>query len=368
MTRSTTISIDPQALLHNLRQVHQLAPSQQVVAMVKANAYGCGVDVIVPVLDGKVAWFGVACLEEAEVCYRLGIHTPCLLLEGVFKASDYRLVAERGWGCVVHTPQQLDWLLATPLSTPITIWLKVDTGMHRIGVSVEKVPKMLQALHNTAWVNNSMVLMTHFACADDPQDPTNLFQLNIFNNLFQHARDAYAQNILQSMANSAAIFALPEAHGDLVRPGIMLYGVSPFSGKTGQSLGLQPVVQLHAPIIALQEVPQGDGVGYGATWRANKNSLIGVVAIGYGDGYPRHIQPGTSVALKSGELVPIVGRVSMDMLTIDLTSCQSTVSLGEPVELWGNHIPIETIAQSAGTIAYEMLCQISNRPYRAIIS
>lgn len=364
MTRSTTISIDCQALRHNLHCVRQLAPAQQIVAMVKANAYGCGIEAIVPTLDGDVAWFGVACLEEAEACYRLNIQTPCLLLEGVFQASDYVLLAERGWGCVIHTQQQLQWLLATPLAKPLTVWLKVDTGMHRLGVPVTQARDVFQVLQKTPWVHHPIILMTHFANADRPDDPSNALQLDKFHMLFQAINQHSTQPILQSIANSAAIYALPGSHGDIVRPGIMLYGISPFAGKDGQSCGLQPVVQLHAPIIAIHNVPEGDGVGYGSIWRAQKDSLIGVVAIGYGDGYPRHIQSGTSVALHNGEYVPIVGRVSMDMLTIDLTDCRTEVGLGDRVELWGRHISIEKVAESANTIAYELLCQMTKRPYK----
>lgn len=367
MTRSTTISIDCQALLHNLHQVQHLAPGRQIIAMVKANAYGCGVEAIVPALDGKVAWFGVACLEEAEVCHSLDIQTPCLLLEGVFNAKEYHLVAERGWGSVIHTARQLTWLLATPLKRPITVFLKIDTGMHRIGVPIAQAIGMLKQLQNTAWVKHPIVLMTHFANADIPQDPSNSLQLNAFYKLCQEANQSISQPILKSVANSAAIYALSESHGDIVRPGIMLYGVSPFAEKDGKTLGLQPVVQLHAPVIAIQEVPKGDGVGYGAIWRAPKDSRIGIVAIGYGDGYPRHIQAGTQVALKNGELVPIVGRVSMDMLTIDLTDCGANVGLGDLVELWGNHVCIEKVAQSASTIAYELLCKLTKRPYRSFM-
>lgn len=354
MARPTRVQIDAAALLHNLNQVRHCAPHSKVIAMVKANAYGCGIPAVVPILEGQVHAFGVACMEEAMAIRSLGVRTDCVLFQGVFSGDELQTAAAHQFQLVIHHPQQLQWLLAKPLATKIKVWIKVNTGMHRLGFPAQEVCDVLAALMDCPWVDKEIGLMTHLACADEPGNPANQNQLQTFREL-----DLSEGKLIKSIANSAAILALPETHDDVVRPGIMLYGVSPFANQTGQELGLVPVMRFVSAISAIHDYPAHARIGYGGTWQTSKPSIIGIVAAGYGDGYPRHIAQNTPVWIK-GYQAPIVGRVSMDMLTIDLTDCPK-VSIGEPVELWGQHIPVEKIALSAGTIAYELLCQFSPR-------
>lgn len=354
MTRPTRVQIDAAALKHNLDRVKAAAPGRKVIAMVKANAYGCGLVDVVPALEGQVYAFGVACLEEAMAIRSLGSHSECILFQGIFSAEELQAVSAHQFQCVIHQAHQLEWLLANPLKEKIKIWVKINTGMHRLGFAPHEAYDLINALKACPWVDEEIGLMTHLACADEPDNPSNQSQLQLFRELVLPEA-----SIIRSIANSAAILALPDSHADVVRPGIMLYGVSPFMNQTGQQLGLMPVMRFVSAISAIHHYPASARIGYGGTWQTAKPSVIGVVAAGYGDGYPRHIAQNTPVWV-NGVQVPIVGRVSMDMLTVDLTDFPQ-VAIGDPVELWGQHIPVETIAMSAGTIAYELLCQFSPR-------
>ncbi|CEK10204.1 alanine racemase [Legionella hackeliae] len=354
MARPTRVQIDATALLHNLNFIKRRALNSKVIAMVKANAYGCGLSAVVPVLEGQVYAFGVACLEEAMAIRALGVRSDCVLFQGIFSPDELYAAASHKLQCVIHQPHQLQWLLSTPLSNKIKIWVKVNTGMHRLGFDPQEVYGVMDALRTCPWVDSEIGLMTHLACADEPENPSNQNQLRIFREL-----DLPDTQLIKSISNSAAILALPDTHADVVRPGIMLYGVSPFSHQIGQELGLMPVMRFVSAISALHHYPANARIGYGGTWQTSRPSIIGVVAVGYGDGYPRHIAENTPVWV-NGTHAPIVGRVSMDMLTVDLTHCPG-VKIGDAVELWGQHIPVESIALSAGTIAYELLCQFSPR-------
>lgn len=358
MARPTRAYCDSAALLHNLKYVQQCAPNQKIMAMVKANAYGCGIEQVVPTLDGHVGSFAVASLEEAMAIRRLGTSTACVLLQGVFSPEELPLAASAGFQCVVHHPQQLSWLLDSHLSETIRIWIKVDTGMHRLGFSPEEVIDVVAAVSSCPWVDPDIGLMTHFANADEVGHPVNFFQLQQFNNL-----ELSKFELTRSLANSAAILSMPESLADVVRPGIMLYGVSPFCDRVGSELGLIPVMRLVSEITAIHHYPPNSPVGYAGTWSSDKPSIIGIIPVGYADGYPRYIGPNTPTWINES-IAPIVGRVSMDMLTVDLTACPNP-QLGDRVELWGTHIPIEVIAQSAGTIAYELLTKITSRARHA---
>lgn len=353
MSRPTRLLIEPGALLHNLSQIKRFAPNKNIIAMVKANAYGCGVGEVVPVLEGQVHAFGVACLEEALAIRKLGSQTQCILFQGVFTPDEYRVVMQHQFVCVIHNAQQLQWLLNSSLPSPIKVWVKVNTGMHRLGFKITEVQDVMNQLIACDWLNKEIGLMTHLACADESEREENLRQISLFKEI---KVKGFTQ---QSIANSAAIIALPETHADVVRPGIMLYGVSPFADRTARDLGLIPVMRFMSAISAIHHNPPKAQVGYGGVWSSDKPSVIGVVAAGYGDGYPRHISEDTPVWIKGREVF-IVGRVSMDMLTVDLTD-HPDIQVGDAVELWGPHILVEQIARSAGTIGYELLCQISER-------
>jgi len=354
VSRPTCLLTSANALLHNLKRVKACAPQQKVMAVVKANAYGTGLDFAIPVLNGQVDAFAVSCLEEALKIRELGSRASCLVLQGVFNAEEWRVAARYGFDCVIHHQAQLKWLLSVPLPSKIKVWVKINTGMHRLGFAMDEVEEVLRTLESCPWVDKDIRLMTHLARADERGHPYNDFQFNAFN-----AMSGSFKKYAHSIANSAAILSLPKTHADVVRPGIMLYGVSPFENQTGVDLGLMPVARLMSAITVIHHYPAGSSIGYGGTYTTDRPSIIGIVPVGYGDGYPRHIQPQTPVWV-NGVMVPVVGRVSMDMLTIDLTTIPDAQE-GDPVELWGPNIPIEQIATSAGTIAYELLCQMTDR-------
>lgn len=353
MSRPSRLFIDSNALMHNLEQIRHLAPGKKVIAMVKANAYGCGVRAVAPVLDGHVEAFGVACLEEALVLHTLGVRTHCILFQGVFCADEYKMVAHHQLGCVIHQPHQLHWLLNTPLNRPVKVWVKWNTGMHRLGFKHHELQGVMDALQHCTWVDKEIGLFSHLACADEPERVENAQQIALFEGI---SISGFTQ---RSMSNSAGIISFPHIHADAVRPGIMLYGVSPLDGHTSHDLGLKPVMRLISEISAIHNNPPFAKVGYSGTWSSEKPSTIGIIPIGYGDGYPRHIAVNTPVWVLNRE-VPIVGRVSMDMLAVDLTD-HPDAQIGTAVELWGKNILVERIAQSAGTSAYELLCQVSDR-------
>lgn len=353
MSRPTRLVIEPSALLHNVAQIRRFAPNKKIIAMVKANAYGCGMRAVVPVLEGHVDAFGVACLEEAMAIRAMGSQTQCILFQGVFSPDELLVVAQQQFACVVHHPQQLQWLINTPLPGTIKLWVKVNTGMHRLGFKTSELQEVVNALHSCPWIDNEIGLMTHLACADEPERPENQQQISLFQDI---SVPGFSQ---RSIANSAAIISFPQAHADMIRPGIMLYGVSPFAHKTAMDLGLIPVMRFMSAISAIHHNPAGAQVGYSGTWKCDEPSVIGIIAAGYGDGYPRHISANTPVWV-CGREVNIVGRISMDMMAVDLTN-HPEVEIGAPVELWGAHIFVERIAQSAGTLGYELLCQITER-------
>ena len=356
MTRPTFIEINSAALRHNIAQIKQRCPQKKIIAMVKANAYGCGLARVVPVLAPEVDYFGVSCLEEALVVREL-TDAPCILFEGVFSPLELPQVVLHGFECVLHHQLQLDWLLATPLATPIRVWVKINTGMNRLGFPPEVLDKVFEQLTRCAWVEPDIGVMTHLAAADELDNAQNQQQITAFQAL------TYPDCVhLHSIANSAALFSGLSPQAEVVRPGILLYGISPFAEKNGHDLHLKPVMHFYSAIIAIQHCPPGARVGYGGTWQSDNMSRIGIVAVGYGDGYPRHIAENTPTWI-NGAIAPIVGRVSMDMLTVNLTDCPEVV-IGDKVELWGENLPVERIARSAGTSAYELICQVTPRALR----
>ncbi|MBL4909630.1 MAG: alanine racemase [Alteromonadaceae bacterium] len=367
---TATAVIDSQALLANYQQIKSLAPNSKILAVLKANGYGHGLARIAKLLansllieENSVDAFGVARLDEALLLRTAGIVQPIVLLEGVFNQADLPVVAANNLHVVIHDKEQLNDLLnITPaklLNKKIKIWLKIDTGMHRLGIASNDFDKCYQQLQLSINVDNPLTLMTHLACADDQKNGTTSKQLALFEQLTNQCNEP------KSCANSAGICAWSTSHYDWVRPGLMLYGVSPLlnadneSSNSAQALSIKPVMTLQASIIALRQVNAGESVGYGASWTSDKKTTIGVIAIGYGDGYPRHAQNGTPV-LVNGRIVPLVGRVSMDMITVDL-GIQSTDNIGDITTLWGKGLPVEVIAKHASTIPYELLCNIKSR-------
>lgn len=352
MTRPVAAHINLAALRHNFQRVRQSAPHTRVLAVIKANGYGHGLARVVEALDDADA-FAVARLDEALALRAHGIAKPIVLLEGFTDAEELAEIAQHGFETVVHHELQVAALEKLRADRPVPVWLKIDTGMHRLGIAPDETGAMWRRLRACAAVAQPLRFMTHFANADLRDDPRNASQLAIFNS----AVSGFTAE--RSLANSAAILALPAAHADWVRPGIMLYGVSPFSPGRAQDDNLKPVMTLTTQLIAVNHHRKGDAIGYGGAGICPADMPVGVAAIGYGDGYPRHARAGTPV-LVDGIRVPLIGRVSMDMITLDLRGCPHA-RIGAPVVLWGDGLPVEEIAEGAGTIAYHLLCSVSQR-------
>jgi alanine racemase len=352
VSRPAKVTINLAALKHNLDKVRQYAPQSQILAVLKANAYGHGLTTVALALS-KADTFGVCCIEEALELRAVGIKKAILLMEGFFTADELPVIVNNQFETVIHHWPQIVALEQATLSAPIKVWLKLDSGMHRLGFSPSEFLLAWERLNSCPNVQPLPILMTHFASSDDLKSSVTDEQLLCFN---QTVNDLPGQ---RSLANSAAILARQPTCADWVRAGIMLYGISPFSDLTGQDYGLQPAMTFSSELIAIHSIQQGQCIGYGGTWRCPENMLVGVVAVGYGDGYPRHAENFTPV-LVNGKKLPLVGRVSMDMVTVDLRT-QPQAKVGDPVILWGEALPVEKVAACADTIAYELVCGISKR-------
>lgn len=358
-----TVEVSLSALNHNLERLHAAAPHSQIAAILKANAYGHGMIEIAKHLKDKVACLGVARLSEAIALRQAGIHSQILLLEGCFPHENVECVVEYGLQTVIHSPEQIEQLKTVKFNTPITVWFKLDTGMHRLGFRPEEAQHYFHQLALCDSVRKPINIATHFCCADELESAITPTQIKIFDQFITSIED---KNLigLQSLAASGGIFAWPQAHRDMIRPGIVLYGVSPFAfncpGKsTGHELGLKPVMTFKSELIAVRKHKQGESVGYGQIWTSSEDTLLGVVAMGYGDGYPRSIPDKTPVLI-NGRRVPIVGRVSMDMVLVDLGAGALDKS-GDEVIFWGEGLPIEEIAHHTNISAYELLTSLTIR-------
>jgi len=352
MARPAHAIIDLDAIRHNYRQAKLVAPHSRAIAIIKANAYGHGAIAVGQALAPEADAFGVACLEEALELRENGIENPILLLEGIFEAEEMLLVDEHSLSIAVSTQQQLDWLLDAKLKATVNVFLKVDSGMHRLGFSPEDANIAYKALSNSPHVNK-LVLMTHFARADEPDNPATDLQLAAFKNV------GTEQDKNTSTANSAAILAHPNSHGEFTRPGIMLYGATPLGDIHASHQYLKPAMSLRSAIFSIREVAAGESIGYGGRYVCQKATRVGVVAIGYADGYPRQAIDGTPVIV-DGHKSQIIGRVSMDMLTVDLTHLPH-INTGAPVELWGNQVSANSVADHSSTIAYTLFTGVTRR-------
>ena len=350
--RSATAEICLQSLQHNVQQIKNIAPHSKIMAVVKANAYGHGLLSVASALTDVDA-FAVARVEEALTLRSGGIVKPILLLEGFFSTDELPILVANNIQTSVHIEQQLDELEQADLEAPIHVWLKMDTGMHRLGIRPDNCKRAIERLKNNPNVVQPARLMTHFSCADEADPSITQRQINIFDELVAGEEGEH------SIANSAGVLAWPSAHRDWIRPGIMLYGVSPMIGATAVEHDLKPVMTLTTDLIAVHDINKGETTGYGGIWSASEDTRLGVVAVGYGDGYPRMAPEGTPVLI-NGRIVPIVGRVSMDMLTVDLgVDCQDKV--GDKVIMWGAGLPAELVAEHIGTIAYELVTKLTQR-------
>jgi alanine racemase len=353
----TLTFIDTAALRHNFARVRALAPASRVMAVIKANAYGHGLETVASTLEDADG-FAVARLEEALALKATGTRKRVLMLEGALTGEQLAVAAREGIDLMVHSFEQLAMLEAHAGPGPIRAWIKLDTGMNRLGFRVEDFSEALERLGRIRCVAPEPVLVTHLASADEVSSPQTAAQLAAFEAVTQTVPGA------RSIANSAGILAWPTAHGDWVRPGLMLYGISPFPDGSGRDLDLRSVMTFQTGVIAVKSVQQGETVGYGGDWRAQRSTMMAVVAAGYGDGYPRGARSGTPV-LVNGRRASLIGRVSMDMLTVDVTDLPP-VAVGDPVELWGSALPVEEVARWSGTIPYVLTCAVSQRVPRVV--
>lgn len=348
MPRPIQAHIDLSALEHNLN-VARRKSGARVMAVIKAAAYGHGLLRTAEALNAAEG-FALLDVQEAVRLREAGFRQKILLLEGFFTVDDLALLAEYDIDTVIHSPHQVDMLDAYPRRRSLSVWLKLNSGMNRLGVAAHEVGAVMERLKAHAAVRE-VTLMTHFSHADEAEGVA--LQLERFNAL------AAPYRVARSLANSAALLRYPASHGDWVRPGIMLYGASPFAGTAGEQLGLRPAMTLSSEIISVREITAGEQVGYAGLFRAESPARIGVVACGYADGYPRHALTGTPV-LVQGQRTRTLGRVSMDMLSVDLSALPQA-GIGSRVTLWGQGLPVEEVAQAAGTISYELLCALTAR-------
>jgi alanine racemase len=340
--------IDIPSLLNNFSVVKKLASKSKIMAVLKANAYGHGLIEVAKALKDTDG-ISVLSIDEAERLRHLGFKKTILLLEGFFELSEVKVASELNLNITIHSQDQIDFINNGKPKVPLDIHLKINTGMNRLGFLPEEVGYLVETLSDNPYVGE-ITLMTHFANADEKEGIEK--QFNIFNNI------SINYNLDCSVSNSAALLRYPEVALDWVRPGIMLYGASPIEDKNPVSFGLKPVMRLMSKIIAIQEISSGESVGYGSTFTSKKSMRIGIVACGYGDGYPRNAKIGTPVFVQNKH-THIIGRVSMDMLYVDLSDNKKAV-VGSDVELWGENVSVDEVAKYCGTVGYELLCNISS--------
>jgi len=350
--RATCATIHLDALRENLRRVRELAPGAKVMAVVKADGYGHGLERVARALEGADA-FGVAGIADGQRLRAAGVSQRIVVLSGHDEPGDLAEMRRLRLDTVVHSDAQIDALGADHDPRPLRVWLKFDTGMHRLGFPPERAREAHARLRALPCVDRSITLMTHFANSDVFDDASTTQQIDRFE------RAASGLEGERSLSNSAGILGWPEAHGQWVRAGGALYGISVVAGRIGADFGFRPAMTLSTKLIAISRVRKGERIGYAATWEAPEDMAVGVAAIGYGDGYPRQAVAGTPV-LVDGVRAGIVGRVSMDLITIDLRGCPQA-RIGAPVTLWGPALPVEEVAAHADTIGYELTCGVTRR-------
>ncbi len=346
MTHPAQVRVNTAAVRHNLGRVRELAPGRRVLAVIKSDAYGHGIEHVLPALSDADA-FGVCCLEEARIVREAGVRQWVLLLEGCHGTEELREASALQLHLVVHCEEQLRLLERTRLRPALSVWIKIDTGMHRLGFAPQELAQVLQRLQRADGVAAPLRLLTHLAAAGAPGHALTGIQLRRF------AACAESYRLERSLANSAAILSLPQSHGDWVRPGLMLYGASPLPGRCGADHGLMAAMELRSRLIAVHDLNAGDQVGYGGAWYCPQDMRVGIVAIGYGNGYPRHAPSGTPVQV-AGQPAALIGPASMDMLAVDLRHCPQSRT-GDTVLLWGPELPVERVAACAGTIPHQLL-------------
>ena len=371
MTQTAVAVIDTAALQHNFRVLKQAAPGCRIVPAVKADAYGHGLVEVARHLPEADA-FAVARVAEGVTLRLAGIKQRVIVLGGCLDTDEVGLAVQHQLDIVLHHAVQFELLDAFDGHGRLDAWIKLDTGMGRLGFDPAEFPQVVQRVSAHPMLNDELRVMTHLACADETGNDMTHRQVERFAHCVSGG-DVFAGDV--SIANSAAMLAWPETISpsaelkysgeNWARPGLALYGVSPVEGRTAAELDLQPVMSFRSRLLSVKPLKAGSPVGYGADWVAERDTLLGIAAVGYGDGYPRHVAEGTPV-LVDGVRVPLAGRVSMDMIAIDLGQVPDAKP-GDPVELWGSHLEVQEIAHCAGTNAYELLTQISPRTARKVI-
>ena len=351
--------INLEAFAHNIKCAKSIAPHSSILAMLKANAYGHGALTLSPTFS-LMDYIGVARIEEAIELHEAGIKRPIVIMSGFHDAKELEVIAGLNLQTVIHHERQLQLLENTIINTPLNVWLKIDSGMHRLGLSVDEANHAFQRLSKLNTVKQ-ITVMTHLTAADELDANTTAIQLDRF---YQHV--GHLQKTAPfSIGNSAAILERTTTHVDIIRPGLMLYGISPIKHKMACDYNLQPVMTLQAAIIDIKSIEKGESVGYGATWQAKKKTHIAIAAIGYGDGYPQSAPNGTPVLVNQQE-ASLAGRVSMDMISIDITGCEN-VTIGDPVTLWGKGLAIEKVAKYMAISPYSLVAGINKRVKRMAI-
>ena len=353
------VEIDAQAIQHNLHRVRDLVPNSQVMAVIKSNGYGHGMVLAARQLN-LADEFAVTSIEDVKKLHAQNIHKPLTLLSSTFNSDDLDYFANHRISPVIYDYEQLDAVCQAEKDGSLDIWVKVDTGMGRLGFAVEEVVSVCARLVKSSRVGH-ISMMTHLANADVPTDERNQRQLSLFREVLQALDDNNIAIKRASILNSAGVVGMSDAAFNIVRPGIMLYGISPIPGTSAEALGLHAVMDFKASVISVRRMPAGSNIGYGGSYTLDADSRIAYIAAGYGDGYPRHAKTGTTVCV-NGYLVPLVGRVSMDMIAVDIG--ELPVAVGDLAVLWGKDNPIEQVAADAGTIAYELTCGITERVAR----
>jgi alanine racemase len=349
MSRPILATVSVSALRHNYAVAKRAALQSKVFAVVKANAYGHGIGRVAKALV-RADGFGTVELESAIAVRERGFAEPILLLEGFFEVNELPVIAGADLAVVVHHEEQLRMLESARPAKPLDVFFKVNTGMNRLGFPIAETRKQLERLQKSGSAK-SITLMTHFATADGPEGIEEAMRR------FNEATEGI--DLPRSLANSAAIFAHPDTHADIARLGIGLYGATPFADRTAEQLGVKPAMTLTSQLIAIQDLPMGETVGYGGSFRCERAMRVGVVACGYADGYPRQAPSGTPVVV-GGVRTRTAGRVSMDMITVDLSDVPDA-RVGTPVTLWGEGLPIDEVASAAGTVGYELMCALAPR-------
>ncbi|MDD3762077.1 MAG: alanine racemase [Nevskiales bacterium] len=353
MIPRVTATIDLSAIRSNLATLRRLAPRSRIMAAVKAGAYGHGAVPVARALAGAgIDALAVACLEEAMQLRQAHVQAPIALLEGVISSEEAALAVYERLQIVVHDHWQIELLERLPGSARLSLWFKIDTGMHRLGFPVADVPRLVEVLRrHPGW--SFAGWMTHLACADEPDNPFTREQIERFGRALDGVPGA------RSIANSAGMLAWPEARVDWVRPGLALYGCSPLPGRSAEALGLRPAMRLEGRVLAVREYAAGESIGYGRTFVCPERMPVAVVSVGYADGMHRAFRNGTPVRVR-GRTAYLAGRVSMDMVTIDVRGIDD-IAVGDPVLLWGEGLPAEEIAGYAGTLSYELFCGLTQR-------